>query len=64
MPEIRKTGQCLDGQVGMTFLEIFGGNYDFLNFREAMNASFSRCKYDYDIDKASITDRCLKAKIS
>ena len=24
MPEVRKTGQCLDGQVGKTFLEIFG----------------------------------------
>ena len=38
LPQIRKNCQCLDGQVGKTFLEIFGGNYNFLKFREAMNA--------------------------
>ena len=26
LPQIRKNGQCLDGQVGKDFLEIFGGN--------------------------------------
>ena len=31
LPQIRKNGQCLDGQVGKTFLEIFGGNYNFSN---------------------------------
>ena len=55
MPEIRKTGQCLDGQVGKTFPEIFGRNFwqnfrqnfeqNFLKFREAMNASLFRCNY-------------------
>ena len=40
LPRIRKTCQCLDGQVDTTFSEIFGGNYNFLKFREAMNALF------------------------
>ena len=40
LPQIRKTCQCLDGQVDTTFSEIFGGNYNFLKFREAMNALF------------------------
>ena len=40
MPQIRKTGQCLAGQVDMTFLEIFVGNYNFLKFREALNVLF------------------------
>ena len=40
LPKIRKNCQCLDGQVGKNFLEIFGGNYIFLKFREAMNALF------------------------
>ena len=31
LPQIRKNGQCLDGQVGKTFLEIFGGNNNFSN---------------------------------
>ena len=39
-PRIRKTCQCLNGQTEKTFLEIFGGNYKFLKFREAMNALF------------------------
>ena len=39
LPQIRKTCQCLDGQVDITFSEIFGGNYNFLKFR-AMNALF------------------------
>ena len=29
LPKIRKNCQCLDGQVGKNFLEIFGGNYNF-----------------------------------
>ena len=37
-PQSRKTCQYLDGQGGKTFLEIFGGNYNFSKFREAMNA--------------------------
>ena len=40
MPVIRN-----NGQVGKTFLEIFGGNFNFSKFREAMNASCSRCNY-------------------
>ena len=40
VPKIWKTGQCLAGQVGKTFLEIFGEHDDFLKFREAMNALF------------------------
>ena len=41
LPQIWKNCQCLDGQVGKTFLEIFGGNDNFLKFREAMNVLFS-----------------------
>ena len=40
LPQIRKNGQCLDGQVGKTFLEIFGGNHNFSKFREAKNGLF------------------------
>ena len=40
MPQIWKTGQCLAGQVDKTFLEIFVGNYNFLKFREALNALY------------------------
>ena len=29
LPQIQKNCQCLDGQVDKTFLEMFGGNYNF-----------------------------------
>ena len=40
LPQIRKNCQCLNGQVGKTFLEISGGNYNFSEFREVFKSYF------------------------